>query len=57
MTTSNNWKLWIDKENGLVIREINGNMIIDYMYKFNTVTDENVAKPDISDCKIIDNTQ
>lgn len=46
------WKLWIDKETGLVIREINGSILQDSYYKFNEVTDENIVKPDISNCII-----
>lgn len=49
------WKLWIDKETGLVVREINGSLLQDSYYKFNEVTDEDIVKPDISDCKIIEN--
>lgn len=46
------WKLWIDKETGLVVREINGSTIQDSYYKFDEVKDEDVIKPDISDCQI-----
>ena len=46
------WKLWIDKETGLVIREENGMTVQDNLYKFDEVTDEDMAKPDISDCRI-----
>lgn len=45
------WKLWIDKETGLVIREENGMTVQDNLYKFDEVTDEDMVKPDISDCK------
>ena len=46
------WKLWIDKETGVVVREINGSTLQDSYYEFNTVKDEDIIKPDISDCKI-----
>ena len=46
------WKLWIDKETGLVIREENGMTVQDNLYKFDEVTDADMVKPDISDCKI-----
>lgn len=46
------WKLWIDKETGIVVREINGSTLQDSYYEFNTVKDEDIVKPDISDCKI-----
>ena len=46
------WKLWIDKETGLVIREENGMTVQDNLYKFDEVTDEDMVKPDISDCRI-----
>ena len=46
------WKLWIDKETGLVIREENGMTVQDNLYRFDEVTDEDMAKPDMSDCRI-----
>lgn len=60
-----NWEIWIDKETGLPVREINrestkifyaGTDIVkdvrddikEYSYEFNTVTDEDVTVPDLS---------
>ncbi|MFR5684293.1 MAG: hypothetical protein ACLUD1_09665, partial [Clostridia bacterium] len=50
-----NVKVWVEKETGLVIREMsiisydNGefNVVTDYLYDFNNVTDEQVAEPSI----------
>ena len=46
------WKVWIDKENGTVIREINGGFAVERTYEFDVVKDTDIAKPDITDCKI-----
>lgn len=46
-----NWMLWINKENGVVIKEIKDDQIIEYSYKFNVVTDEDIMKPDVSEYK------
>ncbi len=59
------WEIWIDKETGLPIKEINRNaiktfytgtnvvrevkdMVLEYNYEFNKVTDEDVDVPDLS---------
>lgn len=47
-----NWKMWVEKETGLIIREINGGLVAERVYEFDTVKDEDILKPDISDCKI-----
>jgi len=47
-----NWKMWVDKETGLIIREINGGFVTERFYEFDNVKDEDITKPDISDCKI-----
>lgn len=44
-----NWKLWINKENGVVIKEIKDGNIIEYNYKFNIVTDEDIVRPDVNE--------
>jgi uncharacterized protein YxeA len=49
------WKLWVDKETGLIIREINGGIVSERFYEFDNVGDEDIIKPDISDCKIQEN--
>ena len=53
--TANTWKMWVEKDSGLILREINGDNITEYKYKFNIVRDEDILKPDISDCKIQEN--
>lgn len=45
-------KLWVDKENGLVLKDETYNNVSQYSYKLNIVKDEDVLKPDISDCVI-----
>lgn len=52
MEISGDWKLWIDKENGTIVREINGGIVTERNYEFDIVKDEDIAKPDISDCEI-----
>lgn len=47
------WKMWVDKETGLVIREINGSQVADRKYEFDVVEDEDIVKPDISDCTVV----
>ena len=47
-----NWKMWVEKDTGLIIREINGGMVAERIYEFDIVKDEDIIKPDISDCKI-----
>lgn len=46
------WKIWVDKENGTIVREINGGLVTERNYEFDTVKDEDVIKPDITDCEI-----
>ena len=46
------WKMWVDKETGLLVRDINGGMVTDRTYNFDIVKDEDIVKPDTSDCKI-----
>lgn len=70
---NNNWELWIDKETGLPVKEINrestktfyaGTNIVkdvnddikEYSYEFNTVIDEDVTVPDLSNY-IVDKTK
>jgi len=47
-----NWKMWVEKDTGLVIREINGGFVAERFYEFDIVKDEDIIKPDTSDCKI-----
>lgn len=48
----NDWKMWVEKETGLVIREVNGGFIVERLYEFDVVKDDDIVKPDLSDCKI-----
>lgn len=50
--SNNNYQIWVDIETGLVVREINNSFITDYNYKFDIVKDENIVKPDITNCTI-----
>ena len=62
MQREENFVLFIEKETGLTIRNQNGAMveengntipiIMDYEYKFDVVTDENLAEPDVSEYKV-----
>lgn len=52
MEMADGWKLWVDKENGTIIREINGGFVTERKYEFDVVKDEDIVKPDISDCEI-----
>ena len=47
-----NWKMWVDKNTGLIVREINGGLVTERFYEFDIVKEEDISKPDISDCKI-----
>lgn len=47
-----NCKMWVEKDTGLIIREINGGLVSERFYEFDIVKDEDITKPDISDCKI-----
>ena len=46
------WKIWVDKENGTIVREINGGLVTERNYEFDKVKDEDIVKPDITDCEI-----
>ena len=46
------WKMWVEKDTGLIIREIDGGLVAERIYEFDIVKDEDIIKPDISDCKI-----
>lgn len=49
---SKDYKIWVEKETGIILREINIDYITNRNYIFDTVTNENIKEPDISDCKI-----
>lgn len=45
------WRMWVDKETGTIIREIDGGgMVTDRKYSFDVVKDEDIARPNFSDC-------
>lgn len=46
------YKIWVEKETGIVIREMDVAYITNRNYIFDIVKDEDIIKPDISDCKI-----
>ena len=52
LSNLDNWKMWVEKDTGLVIRDRNGGQVSERFYEFDVVTDEDIVKPDISDCKI-----
>lgn len=52
MEISKGWKVWLDKENGTIVREINGGSVAERTYEFDVVKDKDIVKPDISDCEI-----
>jgi len=52
MEISKGWKVWLDKENGTIVREINGSFVTERNYEFDVVKDTDIVKPDISDCEI-----
>jgi len=49
---SKDYKIWVEKETGIIIRVMDIGYIINRNYTFDVVTDEDIIKPDISDCKI-----
>lgn len=49
---SKDYKIWVEKDTGIIISEKNINNITNRTYSFDVVKDEDFIKPDISDCKI-----
>ena len=49
---SKDYKIWVEKDTGIILREININNIKNRNYTFDVVQDEDFIKPDTSDCKI-----
>jgi len=49
---SKDYKIWVEKETGIIIREMDLMYITNRNYTFDVVKDEDIIKPDISDCKI-----
>jgi len=52
MEIADGWKVWLDKENGTIVREINGGFVSKRTYEFDVEKDTDIVKPDISDCEI-----
>ncbi|MBQ3145839.1 MAG: hypothetical protein IJB90_04680 [Clostridia bacterium] len=49
---SKDYKIWVEKETGIIIRVMDFTYITNRYYSFDIVKDEDIVKPDISDCKI-----
>lgn len=49
---SKDYKMWVEKETGIIVREMDLGYITNRNYTFDVVTDEDIKKPDISECKI-----
>ena len=65
MPAEGEFAIYIEKETGLTVKNKNGAIVnengteepivIDYEYKFDSVTDEDLVEPDISEYKIQEN--
>jgi len=49
---SRDYKIWVEKETGIIIRVMDIGYITNRYYTFDIVKDEDIIKHDISDCKI-----
>ncbi|MBQ6991990.1 MAG: hypothetical protein IJN50_03645 [Clostridia bacterium] len=49
---SKDYKIWVEKETGIIVREMDIGYITNRTYIFDVVKDEDIIKPDISDCVI-----
>lgn len=49
---SKDYKIWVEKETGIIIREMDIEYITNRTYTFDVVKDENIIKPDTSDCRV-----
>ncbi|MGN1271083.1 MAG: hypothetical protein ACI4UX_03810 [Clostridia bacterium] len=49
---SKDYKIWVEKETGIIVREMDIEYITNRTYTFDVVKDEDIVKPDISDCKV-----
>ena len=49
---SKDYKIWVEKETGIIIREMNIEYITNRTYTFDVVKDEDIIKPDTSDCRV-----
>lgn len=52
---SKDYKILVEKETGIIIRVIDIGYTTNRTYTFDVVKDEDIVKPDISDCKIQEN--
>lgn len=48
---NNNWKIYIDANTGLLVREEQNSYVRDYFYELNTVIQEDLQKPDTTGFK------
>lgn len=49
---SKDYKIWVEKETGIIIRVMDFTYITNRYYTFDIVKDENIVKPDTTDCNI-----
>jgi len=49
---SDDYRIWVEKETGIIIKEMQTNNTTNRNYTFDIVTDGNMQKPDVSDCRI-----
>jgi len=49
---SKDYKIMVEKDTGIIIREVDIGYTTNRTYTFDVVKDEDIVKPDISDCKI-----
>ena len=52
---SKDYKIWVEKETGIIVREMDISYITNRTYTFDIVKDEDIIKPDTTDCKIPEN--
>lgn len=46
------YKIYVEKETGIILRTMGMSYITNRKYTFDVVTDENIVKPDTSDCRV-----
>ena len=51
MLENKNWKIYIDANTGLLVREEQNSYVRDYFYELNTVIQEDLQKPDTTGFK------
>lgn len=49
---SKDYKIWVEKETGIIVRVMDFTYITNRYYTFDIVKDENIVKPDTTDCNI-----